>query len=98
MNLDKQLNRLQNNLENFDLEVFFHDETFFEILEDRQKIEDNLEHLTKKQENKLHYIDNIIDSYYNLYKTKELKGYEKLSFKLLQDVDNIVISHLENVA
>jgi hypothetical protein len=57
-----------------------------------------LEHLTTKQENKLHYIDNIIDSYYNLYKTKELKGYEKLSFKLLQDVDNIVISHLKNVA
>jgi hypothetical protein len=38
MNLDKQLSRLQNNLENFDLEVFFHDETFFEILDDRKKL------------------------------------------------------------
>ena len=38
MNLDKQLNRLQKNLENFDFEAFFHDETFFQIIEDVEKI------------------------------------------------------------
>ena len=98
MNLEKQLTRLQNNLENFDLEVFFHDETFFDILDDRKLIEENLHELTIKEEQKLHYIDKIIDSYYNLYKTKDLKGYAKLSFKLLQDLDNIVLPNLQKVA
>ena len=98
MNLEKQLDRLQKNLENFDLESFFHDETFFEILEDREFLEKHAEHLTQKESRRLHNIDRIIDSYYNIYKDKKLEGYAKMSFKLLSDVEKISSSHLEEAA
>ena len=98
MNLDKQLNRLQKNLENFDLEAFFHDETFFEILDDRKALEKNRECLTVEQSDRLHNIDRIIDSYYNIYKNQKLEGYSRLSFKLLSDVEKISSAHLQVAA
>jgi len=98
MNLDRRLDRLQNNLENFDLEAFFHDETFFKILEDREVLEDNIHNLSREQSNRLYNIDRIIDSYYNIYKNKKLKGYARLSFKLLSDVDKISSSYLKSAA
>ena len=98
MNLDKQLNRLQKNLENFDLEAFFHDETFFQILDDRKMLDENAEHLTVEQSNRLYNIDRIIDSYFNIYKNKKLDGYARLSFKLLGDVEKISYAHLKVAA
>lgn len=98
MNLQERLTRLQNNLENFDLESFFHDETFFDILEDRENLEKNLKDLSAHQLNELFYIDRIIDSYYNIYKTKELKGYAKLSFDLMKDIEKIASAHLKDAA
>ena len=98
MSLEKQLNRLQKNLENFDLESFFHDETFFEILEDREFLAKNTEHLTQVESKKLYNLDRIIDSYYSIYKDVDLKGYAKISFKLLEDVDKIASSHLKEAA
>ena len=98
MNLDKRLSRLQRNLENFDLEVFFHDETFFKILEDRKILEENINDLNSEQSDRLYNIDRIIDSYYNIYKNQKLKGYARLSFKLLGDVEKISSSYLKNAA
>ena len=98
MNLEIQLQRLQKNLEIFDLEAFYHDETFFDILEDRKIIDENYSDLTKEQRIRLDYLDKIIDSYYHIYKQKDLKGYEKLSFKLLSDVEKISNSNLQKVA
>ena len=98
MNLEKQLNRLQNNLENFDLETFFHDDTFFEILDDRKFIEEHLDELTNEQDRRLYNIDRIIDSYYNIYKNKKLDGYAVMSFKLLSDVEKISSNNLMNAA
>ena len=98
MNLDKQLNRLQKNLENFDLEAFFHDETFFQIIEDRKLLDENTKHLSTVQSKRLYNIDRIIDSYYNIYKNEKLSGYARLSFKLLGDVEKIVSSHLQVAA
>jgi hypothetical protein len=39
MSIEKRLERLIENLETFDLEVFFHDDTFVQIYEDRLCLE-----------------------------------------------------------
>ncbi len=98
MNLSKRLARLQQNLENFDLESFFHDETFFEILEDREYLANNANKLSVMQANNLYNIDRIIDSYYNIYKNKNLSAYAKMSFELLKNVEKISSQSLQNTA
>ncbi len=51
---------------------------------------------------KLLYLDNIILSYYNLYKNRKLVGYKKLSFKVLEQIAKIakryVNSYIDMVA
>ncbi|MFA6144549.1 MAG: hypothetical protein WCW84_00855 [Sulfurimonas sp.] len=96
MNFQDRLNRLQTNLQFFDLESFFHDETFFDILEDRKILEENIKDLTFGEREKLFYIDNIINSYYNLYKDEKLEGYAMMSFKLLSEVEYISKKSIEN--
>lgn len=96
MNFQDKLTRLQTNLQFFDLEAFFHDDTFFDILEDRKMLEANIKELTFSEREKLFYIDNIINSYYNLYKDEKLDGYAKMSFKLLQEVESISKKSIED--
>jgi len=96
MTFQDRLNRLQTNLRFFDLESFFHDETFFDILEDRKILEEDIKDLTFSEREKLFYIDNIINSYYNLYKDEKLDGYAALSFKLLSEVENISKQSIES--
>ncbi|MCK9372670.1 MAG: hypothetical protein M0P91_05690 [Sulfuricurvum sp.] len=96
MSSQDRLNRLQTNLRFFDLESFFHDETFFDILEDRKMLEESKEGLTFAEREKLFYIDNIINSYYNLYKDENLDGYAAMSFKLLEKVEDISKKSIES--
>ena len=39
MSIEKRLERLLENLDTFDLEIFFHDDTFVQIYEDRLYLE-----------------------------------------------------------
>jgi hypothetical protein len=96
MNFQDRLKRLQTNLQFFDLESFFHDETFFDILEDRKALEENISVLTFSDREKLFYIDNIVNSYYNLYKNEKLDGYAMMSFKLLEKVEEISKKSIED--
>jgi len=98
MNFKARLERLQKNLENFDLEIFFHDDTFFEMLEDRELLEKNIKLLNSEELDMLYNIDRIIDSYYNIYKNKNLTGYSKMSFEILENIDKISSSYLLDAA
>jgi len=98
MTLQDRLNRLQTNLESFDLEAFFHDDTFLEISDDREYIQENLNSLSFKQKEALYFIDEIIWSYYNLYKDRELTGYAKLSFSILSEIAKISLKNIEKAA
>ncbi len=98
MTLKERLERLLINLENFDLVAFFHDDTFFQILEDRQELEKNYDKLSQEERKKLQNIDRIIDSYYNIYKNEKLDGYAKYSFKLLEEADKVASQHLTDIA
>jgi hypothetical protein len=98
MNFKTRLERLQKNLENFDLEIFFHDDTFFEMLEDRELLEKNIKLLNSEELDMLYNIDRIIDSYYNIYKNKNLTGYSKMSFEILENIDKISSSYLLDAA
>ena len=89
MNFQKELQRYMNDLQEFDLEVFFHDETFLDMLEYRSKIEKNIKKLSLEEQKELFYLDEIVLSYFHLYGNKSLKGYAKLSFKLLEKIAQI---------
>jgi len=86
MNFQKMLDRYMSDLQEFDLEVFFHDDTFVDMLEYREFLEENIEQLNAKEAEELLYLDGIVVSYFNLYKNRELIGYQKLSFKVLEKI------------
>jgi hypothetical protein len=83
-------------LQEFDLEVFFHDDTFVDMLEYRKKLEESLEQLTAKETQALLYLDGIVVSYCNLYKNRKLIGYEKLSFKVLEEISKISQNYIDS--
>jgi hypothetical protein len=76
-------------LENFDLEEFFHDDTFIDMLDIRKKMDENYKNLSDEEKKLLFYFDEIINGYTNIYARKELDGYAKMSFDILQKINNI---------
>ena len=82
MSFQKLLDRYMNDLQEFDLETFFHDDTFVDMLEYRKFLEENTKQLNTKEAQELLYLDEIVVSYYNLYKSRDLTGYQKFSFKV----------------
>ena len=83
-------------LQEFDLEVFFHDDTFVDMLEYRELLEKNVKNLTANEAQELLYLDNIVLSYYNLYKNRKLVGYQKLSFKVLEQIAEIAKRYVDS--
>ena len=96
MNFQKELNRYINDLQEFDLEVFFHDDTFINMLEYRKFLEENSKKLTVQEAEELLYLDQIVVSYYNLYKNKKLIGYKRLSFKILGKIEEISQKYIDD--
>ncbi len=86
MNYQKLLNRYMRDLQEFDLEIFFHDDTFIDMLDYRKILNKDIDNLTNEEQRELYYLDEIIVSYYNLYKNKELIGYKNLSFGVLSKI------------
>jgi hypothetical protein len=78
-----------NDLQEFDLETFFHDDTFVDMFEYRKFLEENAKQLNTKEAQELLYLDEIVVSYYNLYKSRDLTGYQKFSFKVLEQIATI---------
>jgi len=95
MNFQRELNRYISDLQEFDLEVFFHDDTFIDMLEYREFLEKNIEKLTAQEARELLYLDQIVVSYYNLYKYKKLVGYKRLSFKVLEKIEKISRKYID---
>jgi hypothetical protein len=89
MNFQKELQRYMSDLQEFDLEVFFHDETFLDMLAYRRSMEKNIKKLTIEEQKELFYLDEIVLSYFHLYSNKTLERYGQLSFKLLEKVAKI---------
>jgi hypothetical protein len=75
-----------NDLQEFDLETFFHDDTFVDMLEYRKFLEENAKQLNTKEAQELLYLDEIVVSY---YKSRDLTGYQKFSFKVLEQIATI---------
>ena len=98
MNFQKELQQYMNDLQEFDLEAFFHDETFLDMLAYRTKIEKNIEKLTFEEQKELFYLDEIVLSYFHLYSSRPLEGYAKLSFKLLEKIAKISQKYVSNYA
>lgn len=98
MSFKKELQRLIKNLESFDLEVFFHDDTFLEILQDREILADRFEELSEKEKGDLYAIDEIINGYYRIYSQKQLSGYARMSFELLEKTNAISEQNLLQAA
>jgi len=96
MSFQKELNRYMNDLQEFDLEIFFHDDTFIDMLDYRKFLEENIEKLTPKEAEELLYLDQIVVSYYNLFKNKKLVGYKRLSFKILKQIREISQKYIDN--
>ena len=96
MSFQKELERYMNDLQEFDLEVFFHDDTFVDMLEYREFLEKNVKKLNAQEAQELLYLDNIVLSYYNLYKNRELVGYQKLSFKVLEQIAEIAKRYVDS--
>ena len=96
MSFQKELERYMNDLQEFDLEVFFHDDTFVDMLEYRKFLEKNVKKLNAQEAQELLYLDNIVLSYYNLYKNRELVGYQKLSFKVLEQIAEIAKRYVDS--
>lgn len=94
MNFNKELEKLTTSLEDFDLEVFFHDDTFLDILDNRKLLEQNYDKLSEDEKKQLFYIDEIINGYTNIYARKELSGYAKLSFQTLKKINAISAKRL----
>ena len=96
MSFQKELERYMSDLQEFDLEVFFHDDTFVDMLEYRELLEKNVKNLTANEAQELLYLDNIVLSYYNLYKNRKLVGYQKLSFKVLEQIAEIAKRYIDS--
>ena len=96
MSFQKELERYMSDLQEFDLEVFFHDDTFVDMLEYRELLEKNIKNLTANEAQELLYLDNIVLSYYNLYKNRKLVGYQKLSFKVLEQIAEIAKRYIDS--
>ncbi len=96
MSFQKELERYMSDLQEFDLEVFFHDDTFVDMLEYRELLEKNIKNLTANEAQELLYLDNIVLSYYNLYKNRKLVGYQKLSFKVLEQIAEIAKRYVDS--
>jgi hypothetical protein len=89
MSFQKELQRYMNDLQEFDLEAFFHDETFLEMLEYRTFLEKNIENLSSEEQKELYYLDEIVVSYFHLYSNKSLEGYAQLGFIILEKIAKI---------
>lgn len=96
MRFQNELNRYMNDLQTFDLDVFFHDDTFVEMLAYRQYLAKNSDTMSFEERRELFYLDEIVLSYYNLYKNRSLKGYEALSFKVLEKIARICKKYTES--
>lgn len=83
-------------LQEFDLEVFFHDDTFVEMLMYRKSLEENLDQLRANEAQELLYLDGIVVSYYKLYSNRALEGYEKFSFKVLGEIAKISQNYIDS--
>ena len=66
------------------------------MLEYREFLEKNIEKLNAKEAQELLYLDGIVVSYYNLYKSRELMGYPKLSFKILEQIAEISKKYIDS--
>lgn len=97
MSFKKQLEELIANLEGFELEIAFQDDTIIDILELREEIESGYDKLNKDEKEQLFYIDEIINGYANIYQRRELSGYEKLAFKTLQKINVISAKRLNKI-
>ena len=86
VNFQKLLNRYMRELQEFDLELFFHDDTFIEMLHYRELLDKNIDKLNADEQRDLYYLDEIVISYFNLYKNKKLTGYTALSFEVLSKI------------
>jgi hypothetical protein len=95
MGFQKELKRYMNDLQTFDLDTFFHDDTFVDMLEYRKYLENNIQYMTPKERQELFYLDEIVLSYYYLYSNRVLTGYAQLSFKLLKEVAMISKIYVE---
>ena len=96
MSFQKMLTRYMSDLQEFDLEVFFHDDTFIDMLEYRKYLEEHVEQLDATEAEELLYLDGIVVSYFNLYKNRELRGYQKFSFQVLEKIAVISQKYIDS--
>jgi len=94
MSFQKELQQYMNDLQEFDLEAFFHDETFLDMLAYRTTLEKNIHYLSSEEQQELFYLDEIVVSYFHLYSNKSLEGYSQLSFKILEKIAKISQSYI----
>ena len=81
-------------LQEFDLENYFHDDTFVNMLEYRERLENHHEEMSQEEQKELYYLDEIVISYANLYANRNLQSYEKLAFKVLEKIATIAKAYV----